>query len=99
MILVYNFHLQMEALGKNVIIIGDDVSSTVHIDNKGIDTLILGKGPTQGLVDTTWTVEAKYPINFTQSNRRFEVYTIMEATVSYLLMLQKYINLRQNIQK
>ena len=42
----------MEALGKNVIIIGDDVSSTVHIDNKGIDILILGKGPTQGLVDT-----------------------------------------------
>ena len=99
MILVYNFHLQMEALGKNVIIIGDDVSSTVHIDNKGIDILILGKGPTQGLVDTAWTVEAKYPINFTQSNRRFVVYTIMEATVSYLLMLQKYINLRQNIQK
>ena len=89
----------MEVLGKNVIIIGDDVSSTVHIDNKGIDILILGKGPTQGLVDTAWTVEAKYPINFTQSNRRFVVYTIMEATVSYLLMLQKYINLRQNIQK
>ena len=36
----------MEVLGKNVIIIGADMSSAVHIDNKGKDILILGKGPT-----------------------------------------------------
>ena len=33
--------------------------------------LILGEGPTQELDDTTLTVEAKYPINFTQSGKRF----------------------------
>ena len=33
------------------------MSSSVHIDNKGKDILILGKGPTQGLHDTTLTVE------------------------------------------
>ena len=29
------------------------------------DILILGKGPTQGLGDTTLTAEAKYSVNFT----------------------------------
>ena len=35
--------------GKNVIIFGVDVSSSLHVDNKGKDILILGFGPTQGL--------------------------------------------------
>ena len=43
----------------------------VHIDNENKDILILGEGPTQGLDDTTLTAEAKYPINFTQSIKRF----------------------------
>ena len=46
------------------------MSSLVYIDNKGKDILILGKSPTQGLDGTTFTVEAKYSINFTQSNRK-----------------------------
>ena len=50
---------------KNVIIFGADMSSSVHIDNKNKDSLILGERPTQGLDDTTLTAEAKYPINFT----------------------------------
>ena len=53
--------------GKNVIIFGVDISSSVHIDNKGKDTLILGKRPTQGVDDTTLTAEAEYYINFTRS--------------------------------
>ena len=51
--------------GKNVIIFRVDMSSSVHVDNKEKDILILGEGPTQGLDDTTLTAEAKYPINFT----------------------------------
>ena len=47
------------------------MSSSVHVDNKGKDILMLGEGPTQGLDDTTLTAEAKYPINFTQSGKRF----------------------------
>ena len=31
----------------------------MHTDNKNKDILILGKGPTQGLGDTTLTAEAK----------------------------------------
>ena len=69
------------------------MSSFVHIDNKNKDILILGERPTQELNDTTLTAEAKNPINFTQPRKRFvSVYTLMEETDSYLLMLQKYIN-------
>ena len=40
------------------------MSSSVHIDNKGKDILIIGKVLTQGLDDTTLTSEAKCSINF-----------------------------------
>ena len=55
-------------MGRNVIIFGADMNSSVHIDNKGRDMLILGEWPTQGLDGTTLTAEAIYPINFTQTN-------------------------------
>ena len=59
------------SFGKNVIIFGADMSSTIHIDNKRKDILILDEGPTQGLDDTTLTAKAKHPISFMQSNKRF----------------------------
>ena len=36
------------------------MSSSVHIDNKRKYTLIIGKGPTQGLDDATLTAEPQY---------------------------------------
>ena len=56
---------------KNVTIFGVDMSSSKHIDNKKKDTLILGKGLTQGLDDTTLVVEAQYSINFSRSIAKF----------------------------
>ena len=47
------------------------MSSSLYIDNKGKNILVLGKGPTQGLGDTTLRTEAIYPIKFTQPNKRF----------------------------
>ena len=43
----------------------------MDIGNKNKDILILGQGLIQGLDNTTLTAEAKYPINFTQSGKRF----------------------------
>ena len=43
----------------------------MHVDNKGKNILVLGEEPTQELDDTILTAEAKYPINFTQSGKRF----------------------------
>ena len=45
------------------------MSSSLHVDNKGKDILILGKETTQGLDDTTLTAEAKYLFNFIQSDK------------------------------
>ena len=39
------------------------MSLSVHIDNKNKNILILGKGPTQGLYNTTLTGEADDSIN------------------------------------
>ena len=47
------------------------MGSSVHIDNKNKDILILGEGQTQISDDTTLTAEAKYPTNFMQSGKRF----------------------------
>ena len=58
-------------MGKNAIIFGAGMSSSVYVDNKGKDILIFGEGPTKGLDDTILTAESKYPINFTQSGKRF----------------------------
>ena len=47
------------------------MSSSIHIDNKKKDILILGEGTAQGLDDITLTAEAEYLINFSKSNRNF----------------------------
>ena len=56
--------------GKDEIMFAADMSSYVHDDNKKKDILILGEGPTQGLVDTTLTAEKKYSINFTATRKK-----------------------------
>ena len=47
------------------------MSSSVRVDSKGKDILIIGEGPTEWLGDTTLIAEAKYPVNFTQSRKIF----------------------------
>ena len=56
--------------GKNVIIFGVDMCSSVHANNKNKDVLILGKVQTQGLDNTTLTAEAEYSMNFSRSERK-----------------------------
>ena len=86
MILVQNFHLKIEAWEKNVIIFGADISSSVHIDNKNKDILIIGEGTIQGLDDTTLTAEAEYPINFTQPRKRFVLSLHYNGSNSFLFV-------------
>ena len=47
------------------------MSSSIHVDIKKKDILILGEGPTQGLDDTTLTAEKRNPINFTVTRKKF----------------------------
>ena len=61
------------------------MSLSVHIDNKNKNYLILGEGITQG-IDTTLTAEAKYPINFTQSGKRFVLGLYYNGDNSFLFV-------------
>ena len=65
------YSLPNGSVGKNITIFGVDISSCVDIDNKEKDILILGKGPTQGLNDTTLAAETQYSINFTRPGIKF----------------------------
>ena len=58
--------------GQNIIIVGADMSSSIHID-----ILVLGRGPTQGLGENSLTAENMYSINFTVTKKKF--YIIMES--------------------
>ena len=58
--------------GKNVIIfIGANMSSSGHVDNRKKDILILGKGPTQGLDNTTLTPDKENVINYKEEQKKF----------------------------
>ena len=56
------------SVGKKIIFFGYENSSSVHIDGWNKIIFVLGEGPIQGLDNST---EAKYPINFTESRKRF----------------------------
>ena len=53
----------------NVIIFGAYKNSSVHIENKKNDILILGKGPTQRLDNTILTVEKTIQNNFSEQQK------------------------------
>ena len=59
-----SFSFPAGGFSQNVLFFGADMSSSVHVDNKKKDILVLGKGPTQGL-EHTLTAEKMYSINFT----------------------------------
>ena len=80
-------------MGKNITVFGADMSSSVHIDNKNKDILILSERPTQGLDDTTLAAEAKYPINFTQPRKRFVLSLHYNGKNSFLFFNTAKINL------
>ena len=62
------------------------MSSSVHIDNKGKNILIDGEEPTQGLDGTTFTAEAKYPLDFTQCGERFVLSLLYNGNNSFLFV-------------
>ena len=67
--------LDVSGFGRSVIMFGADMSSSVHVDNNKkniliLDTLILGKGPTDGFNATTLTAEKNIPY-FTEQQKTF----------------------------
>ena len=62
------------------------MSSSVHVDNKKKDILILGEGPTQALEGTSLTAEKLYSINFTENNKKFCLSLHYNGANSYLFV-------------
>ena len=67
------------------LIFGVDMSSSIHIDHKKKDKLVLGRGPTQGL-ESTLTAEKMYSVNFTTSKKRFCLSLHYNGANSYLFV-------------
>ena len=61
------------------------MSSSIHIDNKKKDILVLGRGPTQGL-ENTLTAEKMYSINFTVTKKKFCLSLDYNGANSYLFV-------------
>ena len=66
-----SFLLPSDGFGHNVITFSVDMSSSVHVDKKEKDILILGESPIQGSDGTTLTAEKKYSISFTVTGKKF----------------------------
>ena len=65
-----SFSFPNGGFGQNVLIFGTDMSTSIYVDNKKKDILVLGKGPTQRL-ESTLTAEKIYSINFTVTKKTF----------------------------
>ena len=85
-----SFSFTIGGFGQNMLIFGADMSSSIHIDNKGKDILVLGRGPTQGL-ESTLTAEKMYSINFTVTKKKFCLSLHYNGANSYLFVNGKEI--------
>ena len=61
------------------------MSSSVHVDNKKKDILILGNGPTQGL-EHALTAEKIYSINFAVTRKKFCLSLYYNGANSFLFV-------------
>ena len=68
---ISSFSFPGDGDGHNILIFAVDMNSSTHIENKGKDILILGKGRTQELGGDSLTAEKMYSINFTRDNVKF----------------------------
>ena len=80
-----SFSFPSGGFGQNVLIFGADMSSSIHIDNKKKDILVLGRGPTQGL-ESALTAEKMYSINFTVTKKKFCLSLHCNGANSYLFV-------------
>ena len=57
---------------------------SVHVDNKGKDILIIGKGPTQGLGEHSLIAIKLYSVNFTDHREKYCLSLHYNGANSYL---------------
>ena len=79
-----SFSFPAGGFGQNVLIVGADMSSSAHIDNRK-KKLVLGEGPTQRL-EHTLTAEKFYSVNFTLIKKKFFLSLHYNGANSYLFV-------------
>ena len=79
------FSFPSGGFGQNVIIFGVHINSSIHVENKKKDILILGNGSTEGLEHTV-TAEKMYSINFTVIKKKFCLNLNYSGANSYLFV-------------
>ena len=79
------------AYGKNAIIFAAGLSSSVHINNRADNILVLGKAFIQGINGTKIYAEKMYSTNFTVTNKKFCLSLHYNADSSYLFVNGKEI--------
>ena len=77
--------------GRNVIIFGADLSSSVHANNKVNNILVLDKTFVQGINGTTVYAEKMYLTNFSVDNKKFCLGLHYNGDNSYLFVNGKEI--------
>ena len=80
-----SFSFPSGGFGQNVLIFGADMSTSIHIDNKKKDILVIGRGATEGL-ERTLTAEKMYSINFTGTKNKFCLSLHYNGGNSYLFV-------------
>ena len=65
------------------------MSFSPHIDNKGKDILVLGRGPTQRLDENSLTAEKMYSINFRVTQKNLCLSLHYNGSNSYLFVKGK----------
>ena len=78
------FSFPAGGFGQNILIVGADMSSSAHIDNRK-KKLVLGEGPTQRL-EHTLTAEKFYSVNFTLIKKKFFLSLHYNGANSYLFV-------------
>ena len=78
-----------DGFGQNVLIVGADMCSSAHVNNKTRNISVLLKNFTQGLDNTTMYAEKLYSINFTKTNTQFCLSLHYNGSNSYLFVSGK----------
>ena len=78
--------------GRNVLIFGVDMSSSVHATNRANHIYLMRDGLTQGINDTTLYVEKNYWRNFTEPGKKVVLSLHYNGDNSYL-----FVNCRQEV--
>ena len=73
-------------MGRNAIIFGVDMSSSIHATNRANNIYVMGEGLVQGIHDTTLYVEKNYWGNFTDPGRKFIISLHYNGDESYFFV-------------